>query len=151
MNFGKINIQFIKFLILNLIVFVWTSSYSQDSHTPTLESLKGKPNILWVYVEDTNPWMSCYGDEVIKTPNIDKLASEGVMFNRAYMTSGVCSPTRSAIITGMYATSIGAHEHYSSFSMWRGNEMEVWDPNHFSDFLQCIHFSNFYLNLKSNL
>lgn len=103
---------------------------AQNLHSPTPESLEGKPNILWVYLEDTNPWMSCYGDEVVETPHIDALAAEGVLFERAYMPSGVCSPTRSALITGMYQTSIGAHEHYSSFSVWRGNVMEVWDPNH---------------------
>lgn len=103
---------------------------AQNSHSPAPKTSEGAPNILWIYVEDTNPWMSCYGDEVVQTPNIDQLAAEGVRFNRAYMTSGVCSPTRSAIITGMYQTSIGAHEHYSSFSIWRGKEMEVWDPNY---------------------
>lgn len=103
---------------------------SQNSHSPHIEMGKKHPNILWIYLEDTNSWMSCYGDNVVETPNIDELAGRGVRFDRAYMPSAVCSPTRSAIITGMYQTSIGAHEHYSSFSIWRGNEMEVWDPNH---------------------
>lgn len=103
---------------------------AQNSHSAQPKISEGAPNILWIYVEDTNPWMSCYGNELVKTPHIDRLASGGVQFNRAYVTSGVCSPTRSAIITGMYQTSIGAHEHYSSFSEWRGNKMEVWDPNH---------------------
>ena len=117
--------------ILFLSVFILpTISTAQNSHTPSPAVGKENPNILWVYVEDTNPWMSCYGDEVVETPNIDALAATGVRFDRAYMPSGVCSPTRSAIITGMYATAIGAHEHYSSFSVWRGNKMEVWDPNH---------------------
>ncbi|MEX2580735.1 MAG: sulfatase [Verrucomicrobiales bacterium] len=89
-----------------------------------------RPNILWIYIEDTNAWMSCYGDEVIDTPNIDALADRGVRFDRAYMPSGVCSPTRSAVITSMYQTTIGAHEHYSSFEVWRGNEMDEWDPNY---------------------
>jgi arylsulfatase A-like enzyme len=53
-----------------------------------------------------------------------------VRFDRAYMPAGACSPTRSALITGMYQTTIGAHEHYSSFSTWRGDKMETWDPNH---------------------
>jgi len=101
-----------------------------NSHVPHPKESPSQPNILWIYIEDTNDWMSCYGDTVIKTPNIDQLASEGIRFDRAYMTSGVCSPTRSAVITGMYQTSIGAHEHYSSFSVWRGNEMEDWEPNH---------------------
>ena len=55
-----------------------------------------RPNVLWIYVEDTNDWMSCYGDEVIQTPNIDALAERGTRFTRAYMPAGVCSPTRSA-------------------------------------------------------
>lgn len=107
-----------------------TSAQGDNSHTPIVNESPDQPNILWIYIEDTNAWMSCYGDTVVETPNIDQLASEGVRFDRAYMTSGVCSPTRSAIITGMYQTSIGAHEHYSSFSVWRGNVMEVWEPNH---------------------
>ena len=89
-----------------------------------------RPNVLWIYVEDTNDWMSCYGSEVIQTPNIDALAGRGTRFTRAYMPSGVCSPTRSAIITGMHQTSIGAHQHYSSFEVWRGIEMDEWDPNY---------------------
>ncbi len=101
-----------------------------NCHTPLPGEVGKSPNILWVYVEDTNPWMSCYGDEIVKTPSIDKLADRGVQFNRAYMTSAVCTPTRSAVITGMYQTSTGAHEHYSSFSIWRGNVMEIWHPNH---------------------
>lgn len=118
-------------IVISTVLFSLTSPLlAQNSHSPTPKEGKEHPNILWVYLEDTNPWMSCYGDEVVETPNIDKLAREGVRFDRAYMPSAVCSPTRSALITGMYQTSIGAHEHYSSFSIWRGNEMEVWDPNH---------------------
>ncbi len=121
----------IKIIIgTTLLLFCCSSVFAQNSHTPTPKISEGAKNILWIYVEDTNPWMSCYGDTLINTPQIDQLAKEGVRFNRAYMTSGVCSPTRSAIITGMYQTSIGAHEHYSSFSTWRGNKMEEWHPNH---------------------
>lgn len=103
---------------------------SQNLHTASPTIGPEHPNILWIYIEDTNDWMSCYGDTVVDTKNIDELAYNGVRFDRAYMPSGVCSPTRSAIITGMYQTSIGAHEHYSSFSVWRGNKMEDWEPNH---------------------
>ncbi len=111
-------------------IFLPLLSTAQNSHVPSPVESPEQPNILWVYVEDTNAWMSCYGDDVATTPHIDALATRGVRFDRAYMPSGVCSPTRSAIITGMYQTSIGAHEHYSSFSVWRGNKMEVWDPVH---------------------
>jgi len=105
-------------------------SQSYTSHSPHPKAGQKHPNILWVYLEDTNAWMSCYGDDVVKTTNIDALAAGGVRFDRAYMPSAVCTPTRSAVITGMYQTSIGAHEHYSSFRVWRNNVMETWDPNH---------------------
>jgi arylsulfatase A-like enzyme len=57
--------------------------------------------------------LSCYGETAIRTPAIDRLAAEGLRFTRAYATSPVCSPFRSALITGMYQTTIGAHHHRS--------------------------------------
>ena len=70
-----------------------------------------RPNILWLISEDTSPDIGCYGDPLVKTPNIDKLASEGIRFNNAFATCPVCSPARSAFMTGMYQTAIGAHNH----------------------------------------
>ncbi len=67
----------------------------------------GKPNILWIVCEDISPFLSCYGNTIIKTPNIDKLAKEGIRYTHVYTTAGVCAPSRSSIITGMYQTSIG--------------------------------------------
>lgn len=71
-----------------------------------------KPNILWVTIEDTSPqFIGCYGNEDARTPVIDQLASEGVRFTNAFSTGTVCSPSRSAIITGVktYKTGIGNH------------------------------------------
>jgi N-sulfoglucosamine sulfohydrolase len=85
--------------------------------------LDSRPNVLWLFLEDTNAWFSCYGDTVIQTPNIDALAASGVKFNRGYQTAGVCSPSRSATITGMYQTTIGAHNHLSSQPNFRGIDM----------------------------
>ena len=73
-----------------------------------------QPNILWIMVEDMSPHLSCYGETTIKTPNLDRLASQGAMFTNCFVTSPVCSPSRSAMITGMYQTTIGAHNHRSS-------------------------------------
>jgi arylsulfatase A-like enzyme len=56
---------------------------------------------------------SCYGEKLIQTPHVDRLAREGTRFTHAYITAPVCSPCRSALITGMYQTSIGAHHHRS--------------------------------------
>ena len=55
----------------------------------------------------------CYGETTIKTPNVDRLAAEGVLFRNAFVTAPVCSTCRSALITGMYQTTIGAHHHRS--------------------------------------
>jgi arylsulfatase A-like enzyme len=75
-----------------------------------------KSNILWIFAEDLSPFMGCYGDSINKnaTPVIDKLASEGVLFNRAYTTAPVCSAARSALITGIMQTTTGTHNHRSS-------------------------------------
>ena len=69
-----------------------------------------RPNILWISLEDTSPRFGCYGDEVARTPNIDRLAATGCIYPRAFSVAGVCAPSRSAIITGMYPTSIGTHQ-----------------------------------------
>ena len=66
-----------------------------------------KPNIIWITCEDISPYMSVYGDRVVSTPNIDRLASEGMRFQSVYTTAGVSAPSRSCIITGMYPMSIG--------------------------------------------
>lgn len=72
-----------------------------------------RPNILWIVVDDMSPNFSCYGETLIQTPNVDRLAREGTKFSNAFVTAPVCSPCRSALITGMYQTTIGAHHHRS--------------------------------------
>jgi arylsulfatase A-like enzyme len=66
-----------------------------------------RPNILWISFEDTNPFYGCYGDPIARTPNVDRLAAEGCRWPNAFSTTGVCAPSRSAVITGMYPISIG--------------------------------------------
>ncbi|MCU0247020.1 MAG: sulfatase [Bryobacter sp.] len=70
-----------------------------------------RPNILWILAEDISPNLVCYGEPLVQTPNLDRLASQGVRFDRAYTTAPVCSASRSAIITGEYQTTIGAQNH----------------------------------------
>jgi arylsulfatase A-like enzyme len=72
-----------------------------------------RPNVLWFVVDDMSAHFSCYGETLIQTPHVDRLAREGTRFAKAYVTAPVCSPCRSALITGMYQTSIGAHHHRS--------------------------------------
>ncbi|WP_236973516.1 sulfatase family protein [Membranihabitans maritimus] len=72
-----------------------------------------RPNILWIISEDQSVHLSCYGEETIKTPNLDKMAKEGVLFENAFVTSPVCSPSRSGFVTGMHPSVLGAHNHRS--------------------------------------
>ena len=73
-----------------------------------IKSLKFKPNILWITCEDMSPHLGCFGDDLARTPNLDQLAVEGVRYTNVFSISGVCAPSRAAIITGMYPTSFGA-------------------------------------------
>lgn len=72
-----------------------------------------RPNVVWIIVDDMSAHFSCYGEEQIRTPHVDRLAREGTLFERAFVTAPVCSTCRSAFITGMYQTTIGAHHHRS--------------------------------------
>jgi len=73
-----------------------------------------KPNILWIIVEDMSSHFGYQGEKLVHTPNVDKMAKEGVVYTNAYVSAPVCSASRSSMITGMYQTSIGAHHHRSS-------------------------------------
>jgi len=66
-----------------------------------------RPNILWITCEDINPYLGCYGDPYAITPNLDRLAGEGILYTNAYATAPVCAPCRSCLVTGLYATSLG--------------------------------------------
>jgi uncharacterized sulfatase len=66
-----------------------------------------RPNFLWISTEDINPDLGCYGDKYAVTPNIDRFATQGVRYDNVFDHSGVCAPTRSGIITGMYPTTLG--------------------------------------------
>ncbi len=80
---------------------------------PAQSTDPSRPNVLWIIVDDMSANFSCYGETVVATPNVDALAKRGTLFSNAYVTAPVCSTCRSAFITGMYQTSIGAHHHRS--------------------------------------
>jgi N-sulfoglucosamine sulfohydrolase len=90
---------------------------AQKAARERLLKAQNRTNILWLISEDTSPDLACYGHSLVKTPNLDRLASEGARYTNAFVTGPVSSTSRSAIMTGMYQTSIGAHQ----------------DPSHRSD------------------
>ena len=93
------------FKVTLLLLVTCSLSFSQE-----------KPNILWITIEDTSPqFIGCYGDENASTPVIDNLAKEGVRFTNAFATGTVCSPSRSAIVTGVPTYKMGTGHHRSNY------------------------------------
>ena len=76
---------------------------------------KERPNILWLTSEDNSPLFGCYGDAFATTPNFDKFAAEGVLYENAYATAPVCAPARCTIITGVYPPSMGTQHMRSRY------------------------------------
>ncbi|HBE96643.1 MAG TPA: iduronate-2-sulfatase [Verrucomicrobiales bacterium] len=74
-----------------------------------------KPNILFIAIDDMRPEMGCYGSPIAITPNIDKLATKGLLFNRAYCQQAICSPSRASIMTGTRPDTNGVIENYTYF------------------------------------
>jgi N-sulfoglucosamine sulfohydrolase len=68
-----------------------------------------RPNIIWITCEDMSPHLGVYGEKVAKTPYLDNFAKQCTQYNNVFSTAGVCAPSRAAIITGCYQTSVGAH------------------------------------------
>ena len=66
-----------------------------------------QPNILWITCEDISPHLGCYGDEYAYTPNLDRLAAAGVRYDNAFAPAPLCTPARSSLIAGVYASSMG--------------------------------------------
>mgnify|MGYP006276357695 FL=1 len=73
------------------------------------------PNILWITSEDNSPFIGAYGDTLATTPNIDRLADRGMVYEHAYATTPVCAPARFTIITGTYANTMGTENMRSTF------------------------------------
>lgn len=76
-----------------------------------------RPNILWIVSEDNSPLIGAYGDAFATTPNIDRLAREGVRYTNAFSTAPVCAPSRSTLITGMYPSSLGTENMRSTYPL----------------------------------
>ena len=74
-----------------------------------------RPNIVFIFADDWG-WgdLSCYGHPHVKTPNLDRLAAQGTLFSQFYVCSGVCSPSRAAVMTGRFPAHWGIHGHLAS-------------------------------------
>lgn len=93
---------------LLFLCFIWTAPCFAQAEGGAVQSEPAPFNIVWLSVEDMSPWINPYGDDTVPTPNLNKLAEEGVVYENAFATSPVCAPARSSLITGEYATRIGS-------------------------------------------
>ena len=100
-KFTKMEKMIILFLFC-LIAGLLTSCSISDEKKP--------PNILFIAVDDLRPELGCYGTEYVKSPNIDRLAENGIMFTQSYCQSAVCNPSRASLLTGL-----------------RPDQIKVWD------------------------
>ena len=115
-------------ITLTLFLIVISSLLSQPA--AARKSIK-RPNVLFIAIDDLRPALGCYGDKAAVTPNIDRLANRGMVFNRAYCQQAVCSPSRLSLLTGR-----------------RPDTIRVWDlATHFREAIPGIvtlpqHFRN---------
>ena len=88
------------------IVFFALTVFLNPGFTQSVKNIKKPPNILFIAVDDLKPTLGCYGDTVVKTPNIDALANSGITFMRNYCQQAVCAPSRASLLTGQYPDQI---------------------------------------------
>lgn len=117
----------VRLFCYTALVFVFLENVAAQTST--------KPNILWLVIEDTSPQnIGCYGNSAVNTPNIDKLAAEGVRFTNAYSTGTSCAPSRSTIITGV-----------RTYKMGTGNQRSYYPiPDYIKGFPYCLKQAGYY-------
>lgn len=98
------NQRFRKIICFFLVAFVagWTSAAE-------------RPNVLFIAIDDLRPELGCYGSAVAKSPNLDRLAANGLLFRRAYCQQAICSPSRASLMTGARPDTIGVIENTTYF------------------------------------
>jgi len=118
------------------LIFIHLLSSCEDSST---KSLSIKHNIVWIVYEDQSPeFFPQYADVPIKLPAIESLAEDGVVFKNMFSPAPVCAPARSAIITGMYPTSLGTHNMRTYNANKTDNEPSIGIPSYSPDFPDYI-------------
>lgn len=100
-------------LLAVLLILACMSSCKSNGQQEN-EAVK-KPNILFIAIDDLRPELGCYGSDVAITPNLDRLASDGMRFNRAYCQQAICSPSRASLMTGARPETINVIENFTYF------------------------------------
>ncbi|WP_299713733.1 sulfatase [uncultured Tenacibaculum sp.] len=112
-------------------LFLFCIFSCKTKEKPTTPEEKTKPNIVFIAVDDLRPELGCYDSDIAITPNIDKLASTGLRFNKAYCQEAICSPSRASLMTGARPESINVIENFTYFR--DANPDIVTLPQHFKN------------------
>jgi arylsulfatase A-like enzyme len=113
---------------------------------PERSAATSRPNVLWIVADDMGFEIGAFGDPLARTPNLDRLAREGVRYRNAFATSGVCAPSRAALFTGMYATAIGAHHMRST-----GGGYQPVPPPWVKTFTEYLRAAGYYASSQGKL
>jgi N-sulfoglucosamine sulfohydrolase len=123
----KINTSVMQKLFFLILISSVLFSCQKQSSEPSQITYPERPNIVWIVVEDMSPeHLESYGGTGGKTPNLNALAAESLQYQNAFSTAGVCAPSRAALITGAYQTSIGA-QHMRTTGM-SANALDAYPP-----------------------
>ena len=124
-------ILFTRLLICACLIALLLSalSFAPRSMRTTATSAKPKYNVIVIASDDLRPTLGCYGNNIVKTPNIDKLSSQGVKFDRAYTQYPLCNPSRSSLLTGRYPTQTGVMDNELYFRALHPEFVSL--PQHF--------------------
>ncbi|RKR14348.1 arylsulfatase A-like enzyme [Maribacter vaceletii] len=97
--------------LLFVLIHICSCTSSQKKEEKSLI----KPNILFIAIDDLRPELGCYESEIAKSPNLDKLASQGLLFNNAYCQQAICGPSRASVMTGIRPENSGVIHNYIRF------------------------------------
>jgi arylsulfatase A-like enzyme len=122
--------------VCSVVLLIWASAKSASVDSAHAAE---RPNILWISCEDISSHLGCYGDPVATTPHLDALAAEGVLYTHAFTCHGVCAPSRTGIITGMYPIALGANHMRSKATL----------PDHVRCFPEYLRNAGYYCTNNS--
>jgi arylsulfatase A-like enzyme len=106
------NLKYMQYFKLLLATLILVGCQAIQKKKDTIE----RPNILFIMTDDhTTQAMSCYGSELIQTPNLDRIANEGMRFNNCYVTNAICAPSRAVILTGQFSHKNGVTDNAKVF------------------------------------
>ena len=117
--------RFIQLFLVLAIAFGCKSKAEEKTE------IKKKPNILFLAIDDLRPELGVYGSEIAITPNLDALAGDGLMFNKAYCQQAICSPSRASLMTGARPETIKVIENFTYFR--DANPDIITIPQHFKN------------------